>query len=284
MTHHLFSTAALAGLVALGAATAVFASPYSDINAAAAPSQIMTRHVRGRVSMLDGSGGEITVLSGPEGILLVDAGIAVSQMKIEAALHAINPGKLRYVVLTHWHWDHSDGDDWVRRAGASIIADKHTVERLSETLRIVEWEHTFQPVPQAALPNVVLTGDKTMRFAGETVRIHHYKPSHTDRGSIRLLRERRRALDRRHVLERRLSVHRLCNRRQHRRGGFCGKCQPRDGQADNPCRSGPRPARRSRSVDRLPRYARGRPPQGRGLEGKGSDGRSGRRRQANRRL
>ncbi len=180
MTDHPISTAALAGLVALGAATVAFASPYSDINAAAASSQIITRHVRGNVSMLDGSGGEITVLSGPDGILLVDAGIAVSQRKIEAALHAINPGKLRYVVLTHWHWDHSDGDGWVRRAGASIIADKHTVQRLSQTLRIVEWEHTFQPVPQAALPNVVLTGDKTMRFAGETVRIRHYRPSHTD--------------------------------------------------------------------------------------------------------
>ena len=103
--------------------------------------------------MLDGSGGEITVLSGPEGVLMVDAGISVSQKKIEAALHAFNPGKLRYVVLTHWHWDHADGDAWVRRAGATIIADKHTVNRLSQTIRIVEWEHTFPPTPKAALPN-----------------------------------------------------------------------------------------------------------------------------------
>ena len=77
--------------------------------------------------MLDGSGGEMTVLSGPEGILMVDAGIAVSLSKIQAALRTINPGKLRYVILTHWHWDHSDGDGWVRRAGATIVADSQAV-------------------------------------------------------------------------------------------------------------------------------------------------------------
>ena len=170
----------LVGLLAAGAATNAAASPYSDINAAAVANQISIVHVRGNISMLDGSGGEITVLSGPEGVLMVDAGISVSQKKIEDALHALNPGKLRYVVLTHWHWDHADGDAWVRRAGASIIADKHTVKRLSQTIRIVEWEHTFPPTPKAALPNDVLNRDKTLQFADETVRIRHYTPSHTD--------------------------------------------------------------------------------------------------------
>ncbi len=180
MRKHQILTAGLAGLLAIGAPTIAAASPYSDINAAAAASQISTLHVRGNISMLDGSGGEITVLSGPEGVLMVDAGISVSQKKIKAALHALNPGNLRYVVLTHWHWDHADGDAWVRRAGATIIADKHTVNRLSQTIRIVEWEHTFPPTPKASLPNSVLTEDKTFQFAGETVRIRHYDPSHTD--------------------------------------------------------------------------------------------------------
>jgi glyoxylase-like metal-dependent hydrolase (beta-lactamase superfamily II) len=180
MTKPLLLTVALAGLLAAGAATVAAASPYSDINAAAAKSQITVRKVRGNISMLRGSGGEMTVLSGPEGMLMVDAGIAVSQAKIEAALRTINPGKLRYVVLTHWHWDHSDGDAWVRRGGATIIADKQAVRRLSQTLRIVEWEHTFAPTPRGALPNEILTSDKTMQFAGETVRIRRYMPGHTD--------------------------------------------------------------------------------------------------------
>jgi glyoxylase-like metal-dependent hydrolase (beta-lactamase superfamily II) len=180
MTQSLLAFVALAGLLAASAPAPASASPYSDINAAAAANPVTTHHVRGHISMLDGSGGEITVLSGPEGILMVDAGIAVSQRKIQAALRAINPGKLRYVILTHWHWDHADGDGWVRRAGATIVADKAAVRRLSQTNRVVEWEHTFTPNPKADLPNEVITGDKTLTFAGETVRIRHYRPGHTD--------------------------------------------------------------------------------------------------------
>jgi glyoxylase-like metal-dependent hydrolase (beta-lactamase superfamily II) len=179
--HHSVAVAA-AAMLSSGLCVPVhaLASPYSDINAAAAKSPITVRHVRGNVSMLDGSGGEITVLSGPEGVLMVDAGISVSEAKIKAALRKINPRKLRYVILTHWHWDHADGDGWVRRTGATLIANRAAVERLKQTNRIVEWDHTFTPVPAADLPNEVLAGDKTLRFAGETVKIRHYRASHTD--------------------------------------------------------------------------------------------------------
>ena len=180
MTQHRLASVGLAGLLAAAITAPVAASPYSDINAAAAANPITTHHVRGNVSMLDGSGGEMTVLSGPDGVLMVDAGIAVSELKIKAALHAINPGKLRYVILTHWHWDHADGDGWVRRTGATILADKLAVQRLTQTNRIVEWEHTFTPIPEADLPNEIITGDKTMHFAGETVQIRHYRAGHTD--------------------------------------------------------------------------------------------------------
>lgn len=170
---------AIAAVGSLAAAPAG-ASPYSDINAAAAASPVTVHHVRGNVSMLDGSGGEITVLSGPAGLLMVDAGIAVSQPKIAAALRNIGPGKLRYVVNTHWHWDHTDGNGWVRRAGATLIASRRAYARLTQTNHIAEWEHTFTPVPKEALPNEILAGDKTMRFAGETLRIRHYRAGHTD--------------------------------------------------------------------------------------------------------
>ena len=180
MPRPVVSSLALASLLALSATGATHASPYSVINAAAAAGPITVHHVRGAVSMLDGSGGEMTVLSGPKGVLMVDAGIAVSQTKIRGALKSLNPGPLRCVILTHWHWDHSDGDGWVRRAGATIVADKASVERLKQTNRIVEWEHTFTPVAKASLPNVIITRDTTMHFGGETLRVRLYKPGHTD--------------------------------------------------------------------------------------------------------
>lgn len=162
----------------LGAAA--FASPYSDINAAAKAGPIKTHRLRGGIAMLEGSGGNITALPGRNGFFLVDTGIAVSKSMILTSLEAIGPGKIRLAVDTHWHWDHADGNDWVRAQGASIIADRVAVQRLQQTVRVVEWENTFRPKPKAALPDIVITGDRTLRENGETIRIRHYKHGHTD--------------------------------------------------------------------------------------------------------
>jgi len=174
--------ASLAGMlcIAMLSASAAWASPYSDINAAAKAGPINVHRIRGNISMLDGSGGNITALAGPSGFFLVDTGIAVSQKMIVDALHTIQPGGIHLAVDTHWHWDHADGNGWVRATGASIIADKTAVARLQQTVRVVEWEHTFVPKPRASLPNIVITGDKVLNINGETVRIRHYLPGHTD--------------------------------------------------------------------------------------------------------
>jgi glyoxylase-like metal-dependent hydrolase (beta-lactamase superfamily II) len=155
-------------------------TPYDFINAAAAKSPITTHKLRGGIAMLEGSGGNIGVLAQPSGVLMVDTGIAVSEAKIKAALRAVSPAPMKTVILTHWHWDHSDGDAWVRKTGAGLIADRHAVERLEQTNRIIEWGHTFTPIAPAALPNQQLFGDKVLRFGGETVTIRHYRAGHTD--------------------------------------------------------------------------------------------------------
>lgn len=87
---------------------------------------------------------------------------------------------MHYAIITHWHWDHGDGDGWGRAAGATLIADKLAVQRFTQTIRVAEWGHSFSPVLTKDLPNSVLTGDKLLRFDGETVRIRHYRPGHTD--------------------------------------------------------------------------------------------------------
>ncbi|MEG3086897.1 MBL fold metallo-hydrolase [Sphingomonas sp. PB4P5] len=168
------------GLGVALAAAPLLASPYSDINKAAAAGPIKVDRLRGGVRMLSGSGGNIGVLPGPNGLLMVDAGIAVSQKMIQAALRKISPGRIRLLINTHWHWDHTDGNGWVRRTGATIVADRLALRRLTQTNRVVEWEHTFTPINKPYLPNSVLTGDKTIGFAGETLRIRHYGAGHTD--------------------------------------------------------------------------------------------------------
>ncbi|THD51227.1 MAG: MBL fold metallo-hydrolase [Phenylobacterium sp.] len=176
---HLVRAGGLAAALALLAAP-VLASPYSTINAAAAATPITVHKLRHNIAMLEGSGGNITALTGPDGTLLVDTGIAVSKDKIQAALVGLDPGPLKLAILTHWHWDHADGDGWVRAAGADIIAEKNAVARLRQTIRVVEWEHTFAPIPAPDLPNRIITGETTLHRDGEIIRIRPYKPGHTD--------------------------------------------------------------------------------------------------------
>jgi glyoxylase-like metal-dependent hydrolase (beta-lactamase superfamily II) len=157
------------------------ASPYDAINASAADSPVTVQKLRGNVSMLQGSGGNIGVFSGPEGLLLVDTGIAVSKKKILEALRHLGAGQIRYAVTTHWHWDHADGNSWVRGTGATVIAHEQAVRRLRQTIRVVEWQHTFTPVGADALPNRVIGRGQTIAFNGEHVRIETYSgPGHTD--------------------------------------------------------------------------------------------------------
>ncbi|MET3528518.1 MBL fold metallo-hydrolase [Phenylobacterium koreense] len=167
-------------LTAYASPSPASASPYSDINQAAATSPITVYPLRGGVSMLEGSGGNIGVLADVDGMLLVDTGIAVSQAKIEAALAGLSKGPIRYAVNTHWHWDHTDGNAWVHRAGAEIVAARNAAEHLQQTLRVVEWEHTFTPVEAAARPAQTISAEKIIAMGDERVRIRPYHPGHTD--------------------------------------------------------------------------------------------------------
>ena len=156
------------------------ASPVDKINEAAAKADITVEKLRGNISVLFGSGGNIVVLTGPDGTLLVDAGIAVSRAKIQAALDQISEGPIKFLINTHWHWDHTDGNEWVHSLGATIIAHENVLKRLSTTTRVEEWNHTFQPWPIGGRPTVVFKTEKTLNFDGETIMMKSYGVGHTD--------------------------------------------------------------------------------------------------------
>jgi glyoxylase-like metal-dependent hydrolase (beta-lactamase superfamily II) len=178
--HLIASTVFLLVGVVPPVAQAEVISPVLLINADAAKADITVQPLRGNVSVLMGSGGNIAVLNGPGGKLLGDAGIAVSKPKIEAALASIGPSPVKYVINTHYHWDHTDGNAWLHEAGATIIAHENTLKRLSAGTRVIEWGYLFRPTPQAGLPTVVFQTDKTIQFEGETVVMNHYGAGHTD--------------------------------------------------------------------------------------------------------
>ena len=127
-----------------------------------------------------GSGANIVVLSGKQGKLLVDSGIGVSETKIKAALNNISPAPLSYVINTHWHWDHTDGNGWVHKSGATIIAHRNTLKHLSQATQVDDWHWTMPAVSVGARPTVLVDDSKTLSFAGEIIQIDHYGPGHTD--------------------------------------------------------------------------------------------------------
>ena len=145
-----------------------------------ADSDLVVVPLRGNITVLMGSGGNITVLSGNDGKFLVDAGISKSQGKLKAALDNISPAPLKYVVNTHWHWDHTDGDEWMHAAGATIVAHRNTFKHLTETTHVNAWNWTFEPVPEGARPTLLVDQEKSFTFAATHIEVENFGGGHTD--------------------------------------------------------------------------------------------------------
>jgi glyoxylase-like metal-dependent hydrolase (beta-lactamase superfamily II) len=152
----------------------------SLIKDSAATSPIMTHKLRNNISVLEGSGGNVAVLTGPDGKLLVDAGIGVSRAQISAALAAIGPEPITHLINTHWHFDHTDGNTWLKQAGARIIAQESTRKYLSKVQRVDDWDYNFLPLPPGGLPDEMFARNHAMRVNGVSLSLKYYGNAHTD--------------------------------------------------------------------------------------------------------
>jgi len=141
---------------------------------------ITVQKLRGNVSVLMGAGGNIAVLPGRDGKLLVDAGFAGSRSKISDALAQISSDPIKHLINTHWHFDHTDGNEWMHAAGAAIVAHENTRKHLSQDTRVEAWNFTFPVSPPGALPTTVFDHERTVHFNGATIALKHYAPAHTD--------------------------------------------------------------------------------------------------------
>src|SRR6516165_8753619 len=146
----------------------------------AAASTVTVQKLRGNVSVLLGAGGNIAVLSGRDGKLLIDAGFAGARPKITDALASISPDPIKHLINTHWHFDHTDGNEWLHSAGAVILAHANTRKHLSTTTRVEGWNFTFPPSPPGAIPAEVFADERTVQLNGATIALKHYAPAHTD--------------------------------------------------------------------------------------------------------
>src|SRR5713226_5374032 len=118
----------------------------------AAVSPIATHKLRNNISVLEGSGGNIGVLTGPDGKVLIDGGIGVSRPQITKALADLGADPITHLVNTHWHFDHTSGNEWLHAAGAKIIAQENTRKYLPEVQRVETGTIISFPCPRAGFP------------------------------------------------------------------------------------------------------------------------------------
>jgi glyoxylase-like metal-dependent hydrolase (beta-lactamase superfamily II) len=110
----------------------------------------------------------------------VDAGITASRAAITEALAGISADPIKHLINTHWHFDHTDGNEWLNSEGAEITAHENTRKHLSETTRVEAWKFTFPPSPKGALPTTVFKSDQIIYSNDATLVLKHYLPAHTD--------------------------------------------------------------------------------------------------------
>lgn len=152
----------------------------SLIKDSAATSPITTYKLRNNVSVLEGSGGNIAVLTGPDGKLLVDAGIGVSRPQLSKALTELGSEPIAHLINTHWHFDHADGNEWLHAAGAKILAHENTRKHLSVVQRVEDWDYNFLALSAGALPAEVFAKDHNLKLNGASIALKYYGPAHTD--------------------------------------------------------------------------------------------------------
>lgn len=150
------------------------------IKSEAAKAPIEVTRLRNNVAVLMGSGGNIAVLTGPDGKVLIDAGIGVSQPRIREALDGLGQDPITKLINTHWHFDHADGNEWLHSAGATIFAHENTRKHLSMAQRVDDWNYDFPAAPSGAIPTEIIGDAAELKVNGETLHIKYYGPAHTD--------------------------------------------------------------------------------------------------------
>lgn len=170
----------------LSASTAIFA--LASLAAAQGPDfekvQIATEKVAEGVYMLRGAGGNIGVSAGADGIFLVDDEYAPLTPKVEAAIAAISDKPVRFLLNTHWHPDHTGGNENFGKAGVLIVAHDDVRKRMSVEQFIEAFGMKAPPSPKAALPVVTFNDAVTFHVNGDEIHAFHVPPAHTDGDSI----------------------------------------------------------------------------------------------------
>jgi len=171
----LYRTMAAVLLTAL-AATA-FAQSQPPVTVAATP-------VAEGISAVTGAGGNIGVVAGPEGVLLIDGGYDRTVPQVKAAVAGLSDKPLRFLINTHGHQDHMGSNLALAQAGATIVAHEAVRARLATGMSIPALNRIVPPAPEKALPAVTFDSKMISHFAGHAIELRHIPLAHTDGDTV----------------------------------------------------------------------------------------------------
>ena len=172
MNRFLAITSVLAGTISVASAQGRF----DDV-------EIKTTQVTEGVYMLEGAGGNIGLSVGTDGAFVIDDQFAPLSDKIMAAIDAVSDNPVEFVLNTHWHGDHTGGNEALGESGAHIIAHDNVRTRLKEGLTRSSGNVT-PPAPDAALPVLTFSHSMSFYWNGHDIAIWHPKNAHTDGDAI----------------------------------------------------------------------------------------------------
>jgi cyclase len=148
-----------------------------------------TQQLADNVTMFDGPGGAVTVLNGPDGKFVVDTFVAPAWPRLKEALDGLGSALVKYVIDTHWHFDHTDNNAHLHATGATVLAHENTTKRMSEPHDLpVLYRGAdgalaslhFDPSPAEALPQQSFATSHRLQANGESLALQHVAPAHTD--------------------------------------------------------------------------------------------------------
>ncbi|HUU96512.1 MAG TPA: MBL fold metallo-hydrolase [Phycisphaerae bacterium] len=146
--------------------------------------EVRTVQLAENVYMLAGAGGNLALSAGDHGALLVDSEYAQLTEKVTAAVKEVCETPIRFVINTHWHFDHVGGNEAFTKAGALIVAHENVRKRMSSAQVLEPMERQVPPSPAAALPVITYADALTFHWNGDQVQVIHVEPAHTDGDSL----------------------------------------------------------------------------------------------------